>query len=212
MVDYVTRGRKVQATDLPTRLQFRHVQITVDARFNAYALWRHVMGFFSADPKQYVRDGFELTHTLIREFTLPGWSNGRPDVSDDNQRYLDEVFDAFTAGSNAEAKKKGAETIKYHPEYWPYVERAITDCALRREALTCEGPWEIQLSTILKAWASGLNPWAMIDIAGLLFEHDHAKFAQQALKICSLFPRYWNSKPAREVEFTTLRACFINTV
>lgn len=161
---------------------------------------------FGGDPKQYVQSGYELTQALIRELSLPGWTNGRPSHSPTNERYLDEMLEGFKEGSSEYARSKGSETVLYHPEYWAYIERFLTDCALRLEAVenADSEPWTVTVSTYLKAWASGLNPWAMLGVAALLFEQGQARFAKRTLAVCSLFPRYWNSRPTQEVEYTLL--------
>jgi hypothetical protein len=71
---------------------------------------------FGGDPKQYVHSGFELTHQLISEFSLTDWINGRPATSEVDQQYLDEMMDEFIESSNAEARRKGGETLSYSPE------------------------------------------------------------------------------------------------
>ncbi|HUV70043.1 MAG TPA: hypothetical protein VMW15_10305 [Terracidiphilus sp.] len=161
---------------------------------------------FGGDTKQYVQDGYELTQLLVNEFSLPGWVNGRPSTSATNEQYLDEMLDGFREGSRAEAVRKGAESLSYHPEYWAIIERALSDCALRMEAIENPNsePWTAQASAYLKAWSSGLNPWARLGVAELLFEQGKTKLASRALQVCSLYPRYWNSRPSKEREFTLL--------
>jgi hypothetical protein len=123
-----------------------------------------------------------------------------------DERYLDEILDSFREGSNAEARRKGAESLSYHPEYWAYIERAMTDCALRMEAIENPNgePWRVLVSTYLKAWAGGLNPWAMLGVADLLIEQGETRLAKRAIDASALFPRYWNSRPANEVNFILL--------
>ncbi len=161
---------------------------------------------FGGHPKQYVHSGYELTQVLVSEFSLPGWANGRPAPSATNDQYLDEILGSFQEGSNADAQSRGAETISYHPEYWAYIMRALADCALRMEAAENidSAPWTARVSTYLKAWASGLNPWAMLGVAAILFEQGQIKFAKRALDVCTLFSRYWNSRPSKEVEFVLM--------
>jgi len=147
---------------------------------------------FGGDPKQYVQSGYELTQHLVSQFSLQGWVNGRPSMSVTDERYLDEILDSFREGSNSEARRKGAESSSYHPEYWAYIERAMTDCALRMEAIeNPDGePWSVLVSTYLKAWASGLNPWAMLGVADILFGQGEVRLARRAIDVSALFPRY----------------------
>ena len=161
---------------------------------------------FGGDPKQYVQSGYELTQHLVSQFSLPGWVNGRPSMSVTDEKYLDEILDTFREESNAEARRKGGETLSYHPEYWAYIERAMTDCALRMEVIENPNgePWRVLASIYLKAWATGLNPWAMLGVADLLNEQGETKLARRALDVSSLFARYWNSRPSKEMEFVLL--------
>jgi hypothetical protein len=116
------------------------------------------------------------------------------------------MLEGFQKGSNEYARSQGSETVLYHPEYWSYMERYLTDCALRLEAgeNSDSEPWQERVSTYLKAWASGLNPWAMLSVACLLFEQGQTRLARNALNVCTLFPRYWRSRPSREVEYALL--------
>jgi hypothetical protein len=161
---------------------------------------------FGADPKRYVDSGFDLTHSLIREFSLPDWENGRPIINETDREYMDTVMTDFLESSNAEDQRKGRGKTTYSPEYWNYLQRAMTDCALRMEALdgADSEPWVTRLSTFLKAWASGLNPWAMLNVSILLHQNGHPDPARLALSACDLFPRYWNSRSQTEIQQMTL--------
>ncbi|MGA2753603.1 MAG: hypothetical protein ABSE53_07530 [Terracidiphilus sp.] len=161
---------------------------------------------FGGDPKQYVQSGFELTQLLVKQFSLPGWVNGHPSMSVTEEQYLDEILKSFQEGSLADARRQGGESLSYHPDYWAIIERSMTDCALRLEAIeNPEGePWRVLASTNLKAWASGLNPWAMLSVAEILIEQGETRYARRVIDTSAMFPRYWNSRPTNETNFILL--------
>jgi hypothetical protein len=64
--------------------------------------------------------------------------------------------------------------------------------------------WTVRLSTYLKAWASCLNPWVMLEAADLLYENNKLAEAKRAVNVCALFPRYWNSRSRQEIEYYLL--------
>lgn len=155
------------------------------------------------DSKQYVNQGCDLTHSLIQRFRLPEWDNRLPVTTETNRRYLDEMMDAFIESSKVEARKKGAESQLFSPEYWGYVERSLIDCALRFQAGENTDDWHLQVTSCLKAWASGLNPWAMLMVADYLVMQGEKGFAKQAVKVCESFPRYWSTRPDMETHLQT---------
>jgi hypothetical protein len=167
-----------------------------------------------AHPKQYVDSGFELTMDLIKELSLLDWSEGRPLLTVTNQASIDRTTKNFWEGSRRFAESRGSEEISYHPELWGHIERGLVDCALREEASEETDPnnWTARISTYLKAWASGLNPWAMTAVAEILLNQGKTQFALRAINTATRFPKYFNAKPQNEIDmirvgYITIRVC-----
>lgn len=166
---------------------------------------------FDADPKQYVREGYALTQELVTRFSLPSWEGGRPQTNATDSRYLEVFLEEFTDGSNQSAKRRGGASEQFHPEFWAVIERAITDCALRIEAV--DNPdsesWRGLLSLYLRAWSSGLNPWVMLSVSDILFQQKETSVAKRALNVCLLYPRYWKLQATEQVKMTALAYAMI---
>lgn len=167
--------------------------------------------FKATDPKYYVQSGYEVTQASVTRFALPGWRDGRPVMNATDEQYLDAILQDFREESNLRAQRKGAESESFHPEFWPHLERALADCALRMEAR--ENPngdsWKEILSLYLRCWASGLNPWALLSAAEILFQQKEHKFARRFADVCSYFPRYWNCQPENQTQFIILSYAMI---
>lgn len=175
------------------------------------------MGFFSKpislSPKSYSDSGCDLTFSLVAELLLDDWPGRRPLLSPSNQQAINEFREQFQEGVNAYARSKGSETVDFHPEIQEYLDRAITETALRLQ-IKYQGSnedWTANVSTYLKAWASGMNPWAMLGVAEILIEHGKFKRAKEALEVAGKFPKYYSLQPSKKVEFTMQSYVWIMT-
>jgi hypothetical protein len=166
------------------------------------------MGIFSKpislSPKSYSDSGCDLTFSLVADLLLDDWPGRRPLLSPSNQQAIADFREQFQEGINAYAQSKGSETVEFHPEFREYLDRAITETALRLQ-VKYQGStedWTANISTYLKAWASGMNPWAMLGVAKILIERGKFKRAKEALEVAGKFPRYYSLQPSNKIEFT----------
>lgn len=163
---------------------------------------------------QYVDSGHKLIQMIVERISLSDWADGRPKLTETEQRFLDETLQSFWEGSNASARRQGGEKLSYHPEFWEYIERALQEFALRECGCsqTRDGNWQSGVSAYLKAWLSGLNPRVLLEIAQVLRKHEVADLATIAVDTASLFPAYQAARPYDKFDFTkmgyiTAKAC-----
>jgi hypothetical protein len=90
----------------------------------------------------------------------------------------------------------GGEAV-FHPEIVDQLRRTQSAEGLQRLAtdgwqFSEELPenWKKHVSTYLKAWAFGLCPTVLLDLAGLLTKAGYKSEAQEALQVALLYPTY----------------------
>lgn len=159
------------------------------------------MGFLSKlfgtskPAKPYVDAGMRLTHGLIQSLRLEGWENMLPVYSPDEIA----VMEAKLASFQRMADKQMGGKAAFHPEIIGEIQRplmaeALQDYAARDWGFTAKkelpSDWKLRVSTYLKAWAGGLNPNCLIEMAEMLALAGYKTEAKSALEVVLLFPTY----------------------
>src|SRR5271155_803389 len=146
------------------------------------------------DPtKMYVDRGMALTHRLVETLRLPGWYNGRPSYTPEENAAVTKSLNAFQATAD-DVMGGGAH---FHPDVVgeiqrPLIANALEDLARAEWNASDKTPenWKDICSTYLKAWTCQLNPSAMSEVAELLAEVGYRSEAREAWDVVCLFQWY----------------------
>lgn len=156
--------------------------------------------------KSYADAGFALIIKLTASFNLPGWKDGLPDYTPAEIEAIARNIDSFQEMANKEAGGK----VKFHPEIIPKLHGmlaadALIELAEMKFDEICAAAGSItaildgrhnisnfkeRLSTLLKAWASNLNPKAMLEVGRILVDAGHVSEAKDAFRVILMFPSY----------------------
>lgn len=159
------------------------------------------MGIFRSSKGKanvYVDSGVLLSRELIRSLALPGWRVGPPLLPDYT---LEEVsaIERNLSDFQETANDVIGVGAKFHPEATDSIRRK---CAAEALYELAEGQWRFTphdelpknwksiVSTYLKAWASDLNPLALLGMAKLLARAGRKDEARKSLQVPRLFPAY----------------------
>jgi hypothetical protein len=146
-------------------------------------------------PQPYVDAGMGLLHNLIQILRLEGWENLLPVYSPAES----EVIEAELASFQRMANEQMGGNAVFHPEIIEEIQRpliatALQDYAARdwrfTEQKELPGDWKLRVSAYLKAWAGGLNPNCLIEMAEMLVKAGYKTEAKNALEVVLLFPSY----------------------
>jgi len=159
------------------------------------------MGFLSKlfgtskPAKPYVDGGMRLTHSLIQRLRLEGWENLLPVYSPGEIKIIEAELASFQRMADKQMGGKAA----FHPEVIGEIQRPLIATALQNYAATnwrftdkkeLPADWKLRVSTYLKAWAGGLNPNCLIEMAEMLAMAGYKTEAKDALEVVLLFPTY----------------------
>jgi hypothetical protein len=149
----------------------------------------------SKPAKPYVDGGMRLTHNLIQNMRLEGWENLLPVYSPAEI----EVIEAELASFQRMADEQMGGKAVFHPEAIGEIQRPLIATALQNYAARdwrftdqkeLPADWKLRVSTYLKAWAGGLNPNCLIEMAQMLVKVGYTTEAKAALEVVLLFPTY----------------------
>lgn len=159
------------------------------------------MGFISKlfgakkPPQPYVDAGMRLLHSLIQSLRLEGWENLVPVYSPAEIEVIEAELTSFQQIANEEI----GGTAVFHPEIIGDIQRPLIATALQSfagrdwrfaEQKELPADWRLRVSTYLKAWAGGLNPNCLIEMAEMLVKAGYKTEAKTALEVVLLFPSY----------------------
>ena len=159
------------------------------------------MGFLSKlfgtskPAKPYVDAGMRLTHGLIQNLRLEGWENMLPVYSPGEIEVIERELASF---QHIADDKMGGKAV-FHPELIGQIQRPLIADALRKYAARdwrftnkkeLPADWKLRVSTFLKAWAGGLNPNCLLEMAEMLAMAGYKTEAKDALEVVLLFPTY----------------------
>jgi hypothetical protein len=145
--------------------------------------------------KPYVDAGMRLTHSLIQSLRLEGWENLLPVYSPAEIKDIEAELASFQRMADQQMGGKAA----FHPEVIGEIQRPLIATALQNYAATdwrftdmkeLPADWKLRVSTYLKAWAGGLNPNCLIEMAEMLAKAGYKTEAKDALAVVLLFPTY----------------------
>jgi hypothetical protein len=150
--------------------------------------------FGKGKSQPYVDAGVALTFKLPRSLKLSDWNNGLPNYTPEEIAAIDRRLSQFQQTANSEL---GGEA-KFHPDTIPELQRMLTGEALSEFArdklmFQSEGipaDWKPLASTLLKAWASRLDPLALLELGDLLVKVGCKNEAKEVLQVVLLFPTY----------------------
>jgi hypothetical protein len=152
--------------------------------------------FGSSKPaKPYVDAGMRLTHSLIQSLRLDGWERLLPVYSKGEIEVIETALASFQHMADERMGGKAA----FHPELIGEIQRPLIAEALqnyagkdwrftRKKELPAD--WKLCVSSYLKAWAGGLNPNCLIEMAEMLAMAGYKTEAKDALEVVLLFPTY----------------------
>jgi len=149
----------------------------------------------SKPAKPYVDAGKRLTYNLIQSMRLEGWENLLPVYSPEEI----EVMEAGLASFQHMADEQMGGKAMFQPEFVGEIQRPLLADALQNYAARnwrftdkqeLPTDWKLRVSTYLKAWAGGLNPDCLIDMAQMLVKAGYKTEAKAALEVVLLFPTY----------------------
>jgi hypothetical protein len=153
----------------------------------------------------YVQAGINLTHWLVGSLGLKGWERDSrgllvPTYAPPEVR----AIQTRLSGLQSMADDLAAGEARYRPEVANEVQRwfiaeALHDlagCSWKydgrpaSEKTRLSEDWRERISTYLKAWACGLDPRVLLDMAALLANAGYKGEAGQALQVVLLSPSY----------------------
>jgi len=146
-------------------------------------------------PQPYVDAGMRLLHNLIQSLRLEGWENLLPVYSPAEI----EIIEAELASFQQMANEQVGGSAVFHPEITREIQRPLIATALQSFAARdwrftgqkeLPADWKLRVSRYLKAWATGLNPNCLIEMAEMLVKAGHKTEAKTALEVVLLFPSY----------------------
>jgi hypothetical protein len=159
------------------------------------------MGFLSKlfgtgkPAKPYVDAGIRLSGNLIQGLRLEGWENLLPVYSQPEIEIMENELASFQRMAD---HQMGGKAV-FHPEAIGEIQRPLIATALRDYAgrdwrftdkQELPADWKLRVSTYLKAWAGGLNPNCVIEMAEMLAKAGYKSEAKAALEVVLLFPSY----------------------
>jgi hypothetical protein len=156
------------------------------------SLFSKLLGKGKSQP--YVDAGMASTFKLCHSLNLPDWNDGLPSYTAEEIAAIDRELSRFQQIANSEL---GGEA-KFHPEVVPALQRlwageALTELARKKLMLQSEDTptdWKPIASTLLKAWASRLDPRTLLELADLLAKVGCKNEAREVLQVVLLFPTY----------------------
>jgi hypothetical protein len=145
-------------------------------------------------PQPYVDAGMHLLRNLIHSLRLEGWESLLPVYSAAEIEVIEAELASFQRMANEEMRGNAV----FHPEIIeiqrPLVATALQNFAARdwrfTEQKELPADWKLRVSTYLKAWAGGLNPNSLIEMAEMLMKAGYKTEAKAALEVVLLFPSY----------------------
>ncbi len=158
---------------------------------------RKLFGTDKRKGKPYVDGGMRLLANLVQSLGLDDWPNYLPNYTAAEQEAIVSQLNEFQKIANEEI---GGQAL-FHPEVVGPIQRtqiavALKDLAGEDWIFTdkSEVPkdWKLRVSTYLKAWAAGLDPVCLSEMADLLARAGHRTEARDALEVVLLFPTYAN--------------------
>jgi hypothetical protein len=152
-----------------------------------------LFGVQKSKAKPYVDFGMAVLYKLTVSFNLAGWKDGLPTYTQSEMEAIDRRMSSFQKMANDEL---GGEA-RFHPEIIQELQRTLAAEALLEHAgngwkFSDEIPedWKERVATYLKAWASSLNPIALLQLGDLLAKVGHGSEAREVLQVVLLFPTY----------------------
>ena len=158
-------------------------------------LFRKLFGTDKRKEKPYVDGGMHLLAKLVQSLRLDDWPNYLLNYTAAEQEAIVKQLNEFQQIANEEV---GGQAL-FHPEVVEPIGRAQAAQALHHLARAgwifsddSELPedWKALVSTYLKAWAGGLDPMCLLEMADLLIRAGHKTEARDALEVVLLFPTY----------------------
>ncbi len=142
----------------------------------------------------YVDAGTALTFKLPRSLNLPDWNDGLPNYTQEEIAAIDRRLSQFQQMANCELRGE----VKFHPDLVPELQRrlageALAEFARNKLILQSEDTptdWRPLASTFLKAWASRLDPFTLLELGDLLAKVGYKSEAREVLQVVLLFPTY----------------------
>lgn len=136
-----------------------------------------------------------LTYDLIQTMRLDGWDKLLPVYSADEISVMETAVASFQSMANKQMGGKAS----FHPELIGEIQRPLMAEALQKYAgrdwqytskKELPADWKLRVSTYLKAWAGGLNPNCLIEMAEMLAMAGNKAEAKEALEVVFSFPTY----------------------
>ncbi len=142
----------------------------------------------------YVDAGVALTFKLPRSLNLPDWNDGLPNYT---QEEIDAIESRLSAFQNIANDELSGEA-QFHPDVVPRLQRMLAGEALAELAQNkllfqeedIPENWENIASTLLKAWASRLDPLTLLELGDLLATVGCKNEAREVVQVVLLFPSY----------------------
>jgi len=140
-------------------------------------------------PQTYLDAGMRLLDDLIQSLRLEGWENLLPVYSSAEIEIIEAELASF--------EQMGGNAV-FYPEIIeiqrPLIATALQNFAARNWRFTEQkelpADWKLRVSTYLKAWAGGLNPNCLIEMAEMLMIAGYKTEAKAALEVVLRFPSY----------------------
>lgn len=152
-----------------------------------------LVGKFFGNKNAYVDAGTALTFKLCDSLELPGWERGLPVYTDDEVAAIEVKLSTLPNIKNLELGGK----MLFTPDERAKIQRMLAgeglEALAQSQARFTAGisvNWRSTVSTFLKAWAVGLDPMILIDLAEFLIKIDRRPEAKEVVEVVLLFPTY----------------------
>jgi hypothetical protein len=159
--------------------------------------------------KPYPDAGIALLYRLTTSLNLPGWKDGLPSYTPEEQEAILRKLNWFQ-----EMAKDGlGGEVKFHAEIASDLQRRLAASALVDLAdewkFSDDLPdnWRVYAATYLKAWAATLDPMALRGLGNLLTKAGRCNEARETFQVLLLLPTYADSlynMPEAEVIVTDI--------
>ncbi|MGB8475946.1 MAG: hypothetical protein WCE61_17840 [Candidatus Acidiferrum sp.] len=158
-------------------------------------LLRRFFGSGKRKEKPYLDGGMHLLAKLVEVLQLDDWPKLIPQYTEAEQQAIVKQLQDFQQIAN---EVVGGQAT-FHPEIIESLRRVQVAQGLQNLAAAgwifggesdVPEDWKALISTYLKAWASGLDPLCLMEMADLLARAGYQAEARNAFKVVLLFPTY----------------------